>query len=51
MKRLRDYGLKSERLLWPSKGPSVFERELGAEELESKLSRSVASGRITRPLS
>src|SRR5262249_23603936 len=37
VKRLRDYGLKSERLLWPTKGPSVFERELGVEELESKL--------------
>ena len=34
-KRLRDYGLKSERLLWPTKGPSVFERELG--DLESRL--------------
>jgi NADH-quinone oxidoreductase subunit B len=33
-KRLRDYGLKSERLLWPTKGPSVFEQELGADELE-----------------
>ena len=37
VKRLADYGLKSERLLWPTKGPSVFERELGAEELEQKL--------------
>ena len=37
MKRLRDYGLKSERLLWPTKGPSVFEQELAAEELESRL--------------
>ena len=37
MKRLRDYGLKSERVLWPTKGPSVFEQELGADELEQKL--------------
>jgi NADH-quinone oxidoreductase subunit B len=37
VKRLRDYGLKSERLLWPTKGPSVFERELGVDELEEKL--------------
>ncbi len=37
MKRLRDYGLKSERLLWPTKGPSVFEQELGVDELEQKL--------------
>ena len=37
VKRLKDYGLQSERVLWPTKGPSVFEQELGAEELESKL--------------
>ena len=37
VKRLKDYGLKSERLLWPTKGPSVFEREIGVDELESKL--------------
>ena len=37
VKRLRDYGLQSERLLWPTKGPSVFEQELGADDLESKL--------------
>jgi NADH-quinone oxidoreductase subunit B len=36
-KRLRDYGLQSERLLWPTKGPSRFEEELGAEELERAL--------------
>ena len=36
-KRLRDYGLKSERLLWPTKGPGVFERELGVEDVEQKL--------------
>ena len=37
VKRLLDYGLKSERLLWPTKGPSVFEQELGVDELEQKL--------------
>jgi len=31
VKRLRDYGLKSERVLWPTKGPGVFERELGVD--------------------
>ena len=35
--RLRDYGLQSERLLWPTKGPSKFEEELGVEELEQAL--------------
>src|SRR5246500_4160253 len=35
--RLRDYGLQSERLLWPTKGPSRFEEELGVEELERAL--------------
>src|SRR3954463_1440409 len=37
VKRLRDYGLQSERVLWPTKGPGVFERELSAEKLESRL--------------
>ena len=36
-KRLRDYGLQSERLLWPTKGPSKFEQEMGADELEQYL--------------
>jgi NADH-quinone oxidoreductase subunit B len=36
-KRLADYGLNSERLLWPTKGPSKFEQELGADELEDRL--------------
>ncbi|HEY7396844.1 MAG TPA: hypothetical protein VH538_00965, partial [Gaiellaceae bacterium] len=36
-KRLRDYGLQSERLLWPTKGPSKFEEEIGAEDLEHYL--------------
>ena len=36
-KRLRDYGLQSERLLWPTKGPSHFEEEMGAEEIEQAL--------------
>ena len=34
-KRLADYGLKSERVLWRGKGPGVFEEELG--DLESRL--------------
>ena len=34
-KRLADYGLNSERVLWPDKGPSTFERELG--DLEESL--------------
>jgi len=36
-KRLADYGLHSERVLWQGKGPGVFEKELGAEELEERL--------------
>jgi len=35
--RLRDHGLQSERLLWPTKGPSRFEEEMGADELERAL--------------
>ena len=35
--RLRDYGLQSERLLWPTKGPSRFEEEMGADQLERAL--------------
>ena len=35
--RLRDYGLQSERLLWPTKGPSKFEQEMSADELEQYL--------------
>jgi len=35
--RLRDYGLQSERLLWPTKGPSKFEEDLGVDELERAL--------------
>jgi NADH-quinone oxidoreductase subunit B len=34
-KRLADYGLRSERVLWKGKGPGKFERELG--DLESRL--------------
>ena len=30
--RLRDYGLQSERVLWPTKGPGVFEQEVAAME-------------------
>ena len=36
-KRLADYGLQSERTLMRSKGPSVFEKELGADEIEDRL--------------
>jgi NADH-quinone oxidoreductase subunit B len=36
-KRLADYGLQSERTLMRAKGPSVFERELGADELAERL--------------
>jgi NADH-quinone oxidoreductase subunit B len=34
-KPLRDYGLKSERVLWRGKGPSSFENEV--EQLEQRL--------------
>jgi len=34
-KRLADYGLKSERVLWRGKGPGVFEREI--EPIEDRL--------------
>ncbi len=36
-KRLADYGVQSERTLMRAKGPSVFEQELGADELEERL--------------
>src|SRR5467141_3372559 len=36
-KRLSEYGLQSERLLWPTKGPSKFEEEIGVEDLERAL--------------
>jgi NADH-quinone oxidoreductase subunit B len=35
-KRLADYGLRSERVLWKGKGPGKFEQELG-EDIESRL--------------
>jgi NADH-quinone oxidoreductase subunit B len=35
-KRLADYGLRSERVLWKGKGPGTFEQELG-EDIESRL--------------
>jgi len=35
--RLRDFGLQSERLLWPTKGPSAFEQEIGVDQLEQRL--------------
>ena len=37
-KRLRDLGMNSERLLWPSKGPGKFETEV--DDLESKVGLS-----------
>jgi NADH-quinone oxidoreductase subunit B len=37
-KPLRDLGMQSERLLWPSKGPGHFETEV--QELESKVGLS-----------
>jgi len=37
VKRLSEYGLQSERTLWPTKGPSVFERELESRGLEERL--------------
>ena len=36
-KRLADYGLHSERVLWQGKGKGKFEQELSAEELEERL--------------
>ena len=36
-KRLADYGLQSERTLMRGKGPSVFEQELGVDELAERL--------------
>ena len=35
--RLRDFGLQSERLLWPTKGPGAFEKEVGVDQLEERL--------------
>ena len=35
MKRLKDYGLHSERVMWPDKGEGTFEQELG--DLEQRL--------------
>jgi NADH-quinone oxidoreductase subunit B len=35
--RLRDFGLQSERLLWPTKGPGTFEQEIGVDQLEQRL--------------
>ena len=34
-KRLADYGLRSERVLWTGKGPGVFEQEV--ENLEQRV--------------
>ena len=35
-KRLADFGVQTERVMWQGKGPSKFEQELG-EDLEQKL--------------
>ena len=47
-KRLADYGLKSERTLMTGKGPSVFERELGADELEDRLMLTTVEKAVAR---
>jgi len=44
-KRLADYGLSSERVLWKGKGPGVFESELG--ELEDKLMLTTMQKAVT----
>jgi NADH-quinone oxidoreductase subunit B len=36
-KRLADYGLNSERVLWQGKGKGKFEQEMSADELEQRL--------------
>ena len=36
-KRLADYGLHSERVMWRGKGPGKFEQEMSADELEPRL--------------
>ncbi len=36
-KRLRDFGIHSERVLMPNRDPGVFEQELGPDDLEQKL--------------
>ena len=45
-KRLADYGLHSERVMWMGKGPSKFEQELG-EDLEQKLMLTTVDKAIT----
>ena len=40
-KRLRDMGLHSERLLWPTKGPGKFETEV--DDLEKKVGLTTLS--------
>ena len=37
MKPLRQYGLRTERVLWRGKGPSKFEQEVEAAQLEDRL--------------
>ena len=38
-KRLADYGLHSERVMWVGKGPGVFEQEVG--DLEEALMEGI----------
>ena len=40
-KRLADYGVRSERVMWQGKGPSKFEQELG--DLEQALMTTTLS--------
>ncbi len=53
-KPLREMGMNSERLLWPSKGPGHFETEV--QDLESKVGLStlgkavIVSGRVTHKM-
>ena len=43
--RLADKGLHTERLMWPGKGPSTFEQEVG--ELEQKLMLTTVDKAVT----
>jgi NADH:ubiquinone oxidoreductase subunit B-like Fe-S oxidoreductase len=45
-KRLADYGVHSERVMWQGKGPGTFEQELG-DDLEQKLMLTTVDKAIT----
>ena len=47
-KRLADYGLKTERVLWRGKGPGVFEQELGDLEEPARADDRREGGRAGR---